>query len=100
MNGPANVRPAFNDSLTTMWRIIIILVLLIVLFLMIRKSFRDFRSTRSADPSLPSKDMMVQDPVCKTYITAGAAVVENIGGQRYHFCSNECAHKFKSYMSG
>ena len=83
-----------------MWRIIFILILLIILFLMIRKSFRDFRSPKSADPSLPSKDMMVQDPVCKMYITAGAAVVEKIGGQPYHFCSNECAHKFKSYMSG
>lgn len=83
-----------------MWRIIIILVLLIILFLMIRKSIRDFRGRKSADPSLPSKDMMVQDPVCKLYITAGSAVVEKIGGQHYHFCSNECAVKFKSYMSG
>jgi len=83
-----------------MWRIIIILILLIVLFLMIRKSIRDFFGKNVRDPSLPSKDMMVQDPVCKVYITANSAVVEKIGGQRYHFCSNECAHKFKSYMSG
>ena len=83
-----------------MWRIIIILILLIILFLMIRKSIRDYRNNKSSDPSLPSKDMMVQDPVCKMYITAGAAVVEKIGGQHYHFCSNECALKFKSYMSG
>ncbi len=83
-----------------MWRIIIVLILLIILFLMIRKSFRDFRSRQSADLSLPSKDTMVQDPVCKIYIAAGSSVVENIGGQRYHFCSEECACKFKSYMSG
>ncbi len=82
-----------------MWRIIIILILLIVLFLMLRKSFRDFRSGKSADRSLPSKDMMVQDPVCKMYIVAGSAVVEKIGGQRYHFCGDDCARKFKSYMS-
>lgn len=82
-----------------MWRIIIVLVLLIILFLMIRKSIRDFRN-KDAVPPLPSKDMMVQDPVCKLYIAAGSAVVEKIGGQHYHFCSNECALKFKSYMSG
>ncbi len=82
-----------------MWRIIIILVLLIILFLMVRKSVRDFRSGKSAGRSLPSKDTMVQDPVCKLYIAAGSAVVKEIGGQRYHFCSDECAGKFKNYMS-
>lgn len=82
-----------------MWRIIIVLVLLIILFLMIRKSIRDFRH-KNAAPPLPSKDMMVQDPVCKLYIAAGSAVVERIGGQPYHFCSHECAAKFKGYMSG
>ncbi|MDD9820946.1 MAG: hypothetical protein OXR07_08740 [Nitrospira sp.] len=83
-----------------MWRIIIILILLIILFLMIRKSFRDFRSRKSTDQALPSKDTMVQDPVCKVYIAACSAVVEKIGGQRYHFCSAECACKFKNYMTG
>ena len=83
-----------------MWRIITILILLIVLFLMVRKAFRDVRSGKSADRSLPAKDTMVQDPVCKIYIAAGSAVVENIGGQRYYFCGDDCAGKFKGYMSG
>ncbi len=82
-----------------MWRIIIVLILLMILFMMIRKSFRDFRNRGSDDLSLPSKDTMVQDPVCKMYIAAGSAVVEHIGGQRYHFCSNECARKFQRSMS-
>jgi len=42
----------------------------------------------------------VQDPVCKTYIPAGTALGEKIGGQQYYFCSEECAGKFKSYMAG
>ncbi len=82
-----------------MWRIIITLILLIVLFVMIRKSFRDFRSGKSVNRSLP-KDTMVQDPVCKMYIAADSAVVEKIGGQRYYFCSDECACQFKSSRSG
>ena len=54
-----------------MWRIIIILVLLIILFLMIRKSFRDFRARKATDPSLPSKDMMVQGPRLQTVYHGG-----------------------------
>lgn len=80
-----------------MYRIIIILVLLIILFFMVRKAFREFWGKKE-NPSLPSKDMMVQDPVCKTYITAGTAVTEKVGGQTYFFCSQDCAGKFKDYL--
>ena len=82
-----------------MWRIIIILVLLIILFFMVRTSIREFFGKKNPDPQLPAKDVMVQDPVCKAYIPAGSAVGEKIGGQQYYFCSEECAGKFKNYMS-
>ena len=42
---------------------------------------------------------MVQDPVCKAYIPSGSAKSEKIGGQQYYFCSDECAEKFKIYMT-
>ncbi len=83
-----------------MYRLIIILVLLIILFFMVRKATREFLGWGKPDPMLPGKDVMVQDPVCKLYVTAGSAVVEKIGGQTYYFCSDECAIKFKSYLSG
>ncbi len=83
-----------------MWRIIIILVLLIILFFMLRTSIRELMGKKKSDSLLPGKDVMVQDPVCKTYIPAGSAKSEKIGGQQYYFCGDECADKFKSYMSG
>lgn len=83
-----------------MWRIIIILVLLIILFFMVRTSIREYLGKKKSGPLLPGKDVMVQDPVCKTYIPAGTAIGEKIGGQQYFFCSEECAGKFKSYMGG
>ena len=83
-----------------MWRFIIILVLLIILFFMVRTSIRDFLGKKKPTPALPGKDVMVQDPVCKAYITAGSAKREKIGGQEYFFCGEECAGKFKNYMSG
>ncbi len=83
-----------------MWKIIVILVLLIIFYYMIRASIREFLGKNKSAPFLPTKDVMVQDPVCKTYIPAGTAIGENIGGQQYYFCSEECAGKFKSYMTG
>ena len=83
-----------------MWRIIIILVLLIILFFMVRTSLREFFGKKKPNPALPAKDVMVQDPVCKSYIPAGDAISEKVGGQQYYFCSDDCAGKFKSYMSG
>ena len=83
-----------------MYRIIIILVLLIILFFMVRKAIREFWGPKKGDPALPTKEVMVQDPVCKAYIAAGNAVVEKIGGQTYFFCGSDCAFKFKNYMAG
>jgi len=79
-----------------MYRIITILVLLIILFFMIRRAIQDWGSDGKA---LPAKDVMVQDPVCKVYVTAGSAVVERVGGQTYYFCSKDCAHSFKEELS-
>lgn len=89
-----------SDERVDMWKLIIILVLLIIFYFMIRASIREFLGKKEPDPLLPTKDVMVQDPVCKTFIPAGTALGEKIGGQQYYFCSEECAGKFKSYMAG
>ncbi|RMH06557.1 MAG: YHS domain-containing protein [Nitrospirae bacterium] len=83
-----------------MYRLIIILILLIILFLMVRKAIREFFSRKTSDTALPGKDVMIQDPVCKLYIPVDSAITEKIGGQIYYFCSDDCAYKFKHYMSG
>lgn len=83
-----------------MWKIITILVLLIILYFMVRTSIREFLGKNKPTPELPTKDVMVQDPVCKTYIPAGSAIGEKIGGQQYYFCSDDCVEKFKNYMAG
>ena len=82
-----------------MYKIIIILLLLVILFYMLRRAFQDWGKS-GEDRALPGKDVMIQDPVCKVYITAGSAVAERVGGQTYYFCSKECAHKFQKENSG
>ena len=81
-----------------MYRIIIILVLLTILFYMVRRAIRDWN--QKEDPKgLLGKDAMIQDPVCKVYITAGSAITKNIEDQTYYFCSQECAESFKHHHS-
>lgn len=83
-----------------MFRLIIILVLLIVLYLMVRTALREYWGRKSGKQTLSGKDVMVQDPVCKTYIPTDSAVTADIGGQTYYFCSRNCAHTFKTQLSG
>lgn len=77
-----------------MYKIIIILLLVIILFYMVRRAFRDWG--QPAPPkATPGKDVMIQDPVCKTYVAVGSAVIEEAGGKMYYFCSQDCARHFK-----
>ncbi len=76
------------------YKIIMILILLIILVYMARRAAREWIQPRP-EQATPGKDVMIQDPVCKVYVTAGTAVVEEISGQRYYFCSKDCAHHFK-----
>jgi YHS domain-containing protein len=37
-----------------------------------------------------------KDPVCGTYVSAGAAVTKRIRGDLVHFCSPECRDKYQA----
>ena len=76
-----------------MYKIMIILILLIILFYMVRRAARAWIETKPEDAT-PGKDVMIQDPVCKTYVAAGTAIVEEVSGQRHYFCSQDCAKHF------
>jgi flagellar basal body-associated protein FliL len=74
-----------------MYKIIIILILLIILFYMARRAARAWIESKPEEAA-PGKDVMVQDPVCKVYVTAGIA--RNTSGgkarnrmKRQGFCS-------------
>lgn len=82
-----------------MYKIITILILLVILFYMLRRAIQDW-GAKDRDQALPGKDVMIQDPVCKVYMTAGSAVSKRVGGQTYYFCSQECAQSFKKEFSG
>jgi len=45
-------------------------------------------------------DLLVEDPVCHTYIPQREAQSLKIKGAYYYFCSNECREKFKNLNKG
>ena len=40
-------------------------------------------------------DLLVEDPVCHTYISQKEAESLKLNGAYYYFCSKECLQKFK-----
>jgi len=83
-----------------MYRVILILGLLVVLYFLLRKALRGFKGHGQPERLPPSKDQMVQDPVCLVFVPRGTAVTEDIGGQTYYFCSRSCADKFQEKLAG
>ena len=80
-----------------MLRYVLILGLLILLYFLLRSAIKEFRAQRAG---VPSRDQMVQDPMCRVYLPRGTAVEATIGGQQYYFCSRDCAGKFEARLSG
>ena len=39
-----------------------------------------------------------QDPVCGVYVSEADAVVGNLEGKRYHFCSMGCLQQFEKSL--
>jgi YHS domain-containing protein len=82
-----------------MYRLLLIIGLLIVLYFLLRNAIREYWGSRGQGLMESGKDVMVQDPVCKTYVPKGSAVSAQIGGQTYFFCSQDCAHTFQQQLS-
>jgi len=56
-----------------------------------------FRPRPNGDGNASEQEVngeMVKDPICQTYIPTSLALQKTINGQRYYFCSEECASKF------
>lgn len=82
-----------------MYRLLLIVGLLIVLYFLLRGVIREVGRGKGRGITESGKDVMVQDPVCRTYVPKESAVSARIGGQTYFFCSQDCAHTFQQRLS-
>jgi YHS domain-containing protein len=78
-------------------RLLIIGLLLYVLYrLLVGSKRKKVRGNKNRAGSTGDKiqDVLVEDPVCHTYIPKGQAVQLHHNKQILYFCSNKCCEKF------
>jgi YHS domain-containing protein len=49
-----------------------------------------------SQPSVVAGGELKRDPVCGTYVSAGASVTTRVDGQLVHFCSTACRDKYRA----
>ena len=89
-----------------MLRYLIVDILLpLLVFAFLRSIFRSIFQTgrdvlrQTPPPSRPdvvAGGELKKDPVCGTYVSAGASVTRTVNGQLLHFCSKECRDKYRA----
>ncbi|KPK27861.1 MAG: hypothetical protein AMJ61_04380 [Desulfobacterales bacterium SG8_35_2] len=78
-------------------RLLLISVLLYILYRLIigpRKKGIQGRKQSAAASNESVQDVLVEDPVCHTFIPKGQAVQLHHDKQMYYFCSNTCCEMF------
>jgi len=81
-------------------RFLLLAVVGFLLFLLVRSAVTSFldglrRPARAAARG-GSRDELVKDPVCLTYVPRRSAVTRSTGSATYYFCSATCANKFNT----
>ncbi|MFZ2087354.1 MAG: YHS domain-containing protein [Desulfobaccales bacterium] len=73
------------------------LVLGYVIYRVVRRLKEMFTLTGQAPqpPKMPQPDVLVQDPVCKTFIPRQEALKFTRDGQEFFFCSEGCLKRFQ-----
>ena len=80
-------------------RLMLVVGVLVVAYFLLRSAIKEFRGLKGPFQPPASREDMVQDPVCKTYVPRGSAVLADVGGQTYLFCSRNCADTFQNQIS-
>jgi YHS domain-containing protein len=78
-------------------RLVIIGVLLYILYRLLTGSRRKEVRGRKDGPTASGRavqDVLVEDPVCRTYIPKGQAIQLHHDKQMYYFCSDKCCRMF------
>ncbi len=77
-------------------RIIVLAILLFILYRLItgprRKKFPTLKTGK--DDNSTERDILVEDPVCHSYVPKKEAIRRVKKGKTYYFCSESCAQTF------
>jgi YHS domain-containing protein len=81
------------------WRLILGLVLGYVIFRLVKRAYRSFTlgpgSSPKAAPPPREPEVLVQDPMCGTFIPRKEALKTARDGKDFFFCSEGCLKRFR-----
>ena len=88
-----------------MLRVVVLLAVVGLVFLVIRATVMAFVAGLRTGPGsgrgrLGTRDELVRDPVCETYIPRGKAVTRQTPAGPRYFCSGDCADRFVARSAG
>lgn len=76
-------------------RLLVLFILGYILYRLIFGTKDKSKKVDATDPSrLPTQDILVEDPVCNTYIPQKQAVIHKQGDKKFYFCSEKCKDTF------
>ncbi|OKY77000.1 MAG: hypothetical protein BM485_00325 [Desulfobulbaceae bacterium DB1] len=75
-----------------------IIILAILAYILYRLLFGAKKQKPQVPPdhgkSAPTEDVLVEDPVCHTYVPSKQAIRAVKNGKQYYFCSEKCCQTF------
>ena len=78
-------------------RILILGILFYILYRLLMAGRKKKKAaSASAGTELPRQDVLVEDPVCHTYIPKKQAIVYRDGDESHYFCSEKCRDTFRA----
>lgn len=81
------------------FRLIILGILFYVFYRLLSgggQKSQDRTANTAAEPPPLVRDILVEDPVCHTYIPKGQAIHVHDGAETHYFCSEQCRQIFTS----
>ncbi len=78
-------------------RLLILAILFYILYRLLiagAKKKKNRAASAAKGGELPRQDVLVEDPVCHTYIPKKQAIVYTDGNESHYFCSNTCRDNF------
>ena len=75
-------------------RALMLLALIAVIVIVVARLPAVWRARLPA-PNARTRDELVKDPVCQTYVLMSRAIRTEAGGAPLFFCSRECAARFQ-----
>ena len=79
-------------------RVVILFLLFYILYRLLTGSRRRPAGERPAANPPEHHDVLVEDPVCHTYVPKGQAVVLRQGEISRYFCSEHCRETFRAHQ--